>query len=99
MAFGGAWYTILCVAFNQMLVGGGSNLLSEEEIKALTPESTAARVEGSKWVFVSEHAMLLTIWSMKGEFPSKLVSEPRFLQRSRVLAARVPLVLVNDPPS
>jgi hypothetical protein len=65
VAFGGAWYTILTVAFNQMLIGGGSNLLTEDEIALLTPQTIADRVEGSKWVFVSEHAMLLTIWSMK----------------------------------
>jgi len=65
VAFGGIWYTILCISFNKMLTSGGSNLLTPEEIEALTPESIDARVEGSKWVFVSEHAQLLTIWSMK----------------------------------
>ena len=59
------WYTILCVAFNQIATGAGSNLMTPEEEAALTPKSTAERVRGSKWVFVSEHAMLLTIWSMK----------------------------------
>jgi hypothetical protein len=48
-----------------MLDIGGSNLLTDEEIALLTPETTADRVEGSKWVFVSEHGMLLTIWPMK----------------------------------
>ena len=65
VAFGGIWYTILCVAFNEMLTGGGSNLLTPDQIALLTPETIADREEGSKWVFVSEHAMLLTIWSMK----------------------------------
>lgn len=63
--FGAAWYTVLCVAFNQMLQGAGSNLMTPEEVEALTPEITRERVLGSKWVFVTEHAMLLTIWSMK----------------------------------
>lgn len=63
--FGAAWYTVLCVAFNQMLHGAGSNLMTPEEVEALTPEITRERVLGSKWVFVTEHAMLLTIWSMK----------------------------------
>ena len=48
-----------------MLEGAGSNLMTDEEVAALTPETTAQRITGSKWVFVSEHAMLLTIWSMK----------------------------------
>ena len=63
--FGLFWYTILCVSFNQIATGAGSNLMTPEEEAALTPQSTADRVRGSKWVFVSEHAMLLTIWSMK----------------------------------
>lgn len=45
--------------------GGGSNLMSQEEIDALTPETIAERTTGSKWVFVSEQAMLIAIWSMK----------------------------------
>lgn len=56
---------MLCIAFNQMVTGAGSNLLTPEDIDALTPESIESRVVGSKWVFASEHAMLLTIWSMK----------------------------------
>ena len=63
--FGAGWYTLLCVAFNQILNGAGSNLMTPEEIAALTPSIREQRVLGSKWVFVSEHAMLLTIWSMK----------------------------------
>lgn len=59
------FYTLLCVALNQMLVGAGSNLMTPEEEAALTPEIIAQRVVGSKWVFVSEHGMLLTIWTMK----------------------------------
>ncbi|KAL2379025.1 hypothetical protein RJZ90_005591 [Blastomyces dermatitidis] len=43
------WFTLLCVSINQVISGGGSNLLSEEEILALTPETTAARISGSKW--------------------------------------------------
>jgi len=39
--------------------------MTDEEVAQLTPAITAQRVNGSKWVFVSEHAMLLTIWSMK----------------------------------
>ena len=65
MANGIIWYTILCVAFNQIAQGGGSNLMSQEEIDALTPEIKANRIAGSKWVFVSEHSMMLAIWSMK----------------------------------
>lgn len=39
--------------------------MTPEEEAALTPAIIADRIRGSKWVFVSEHAMLLTIWSMK----------------------------------
>lgn len=66
MAFGLIWYTILCVSINEVIFGGGSNLMTEEDIKNLTPKTHAERVRGSKWVFVSEHAMQLTIWSCKG---------------------------------
>jgi hypothetical protein len=59
------FYTLLCVSLNQVVSGGGSNLMSEEEIRELTPESHAERTRGSKWVFVSEHAMILTIWTLK----------------------------------
>lgn len=59
------WYTILCVALNQVASGGGSNLMTEEEKKTLTPAIHADRVRGSKWVFVSEHAFILTVWSLK----------------------------------
>lgn len=65
VVFGLLWYTVLCVAFNEMLKGAGSNLMTPEEEAELTPGIVAQRVEGSKWVFVTEHAMLLTIWSMK----------------------------------
>lgn len=59
------WYTLLCVSLNQVASGGGSNLMTEEDIANLTPETKAERVKGSKWVFVSEHAFVLTIWSLK----------------------------------
>ncbi|KAH0556831.1 hypothetical protein GP486_005378 [Trichoglossum hirsutum] len=61
----GLWYTLLCVSLNQIASGGGSNLMSREEIDALTPVTIAERIRGSKWVFVSEQAMLIAIWSMK----------------------------------
>lgn len=59
------WYTILCVALNQVASGGGSNLMTEEEKKTMTPSIHAERERGSKWVFVSEHAFILTVWSLK----------------------------------
>ncbi|TKX19732.1 hypothetical protein C1H76_7930 [Elsinoe australis] len=59
------WYTLLTVAFYKIVNGGGSNFMSDEEIAALTPETTAMRVIGSKWVLVSEQAMIFTIWSCK----------------------------------
>ncbi|PYH45815.1 uncharacterized protein BP01DRAFT_356453 [Aspergillus saccharolyticus JOP 1030-1] len=65
MMFAVVWYTLLCVALNQVASGGGSNLMSEDDIKALTPSIKADRIRGSKWVFVSEHCFLLAIWAMK----------------------------------
>ncbi|KAL2828075.1 hypothetical protein BJY01DRAFT_228755 [Aspergillus pseudoustus] len=65
MIFASVWYTILCVALNQVASGGGSNLMTDEDIKNLTPAVYAERVRGSKWVFVSEHAFILAIWAMK----------------------------------
>ncbi|KAH6665186.1 hypothetical protein B0J14DRAFT_522404 [Halenospora varia] len=65
VAHGMVWYTILCVAFNKVASGGGSNLMTAEDLAALTPEITADRISGSKWVLVSEQSMILTIWSMK----------------------------------
>lgn len=65
MFFALIWYTILCVSLNEVASGGGSNLMTPEDVAALTPEIKEERVRGSKWVFVSEHAMVLTIWSLK----------------------------------
>ncbi|KAF7593281.1 hypothetical protein BBP40_011738 [Aspergillus hancockii] len=65
MVFAVFWYTILCVALNEVVVVGGSNLMSEEDIKNLTPELKADRVKGSKWVYVSEHSFVLAVWAMK----------------------------------
>ena len=39
--------------------------MTPEEKAALTPETTKERIVGSKWVIVSEQAMILTIWSLK----------------------------------
>ena len=59
------WYTILVISINSVIFGGGSNLMTAEEKAALTPESIRNRIRGSKWVFVSEHAMVITLWSLK----------------------------------
>lgn len=65
MMFAVVWYTVLCVALNQVASGGGSNLMDEDDIKNLTPKIHAERESGSKWVYVSEHSFLLAIWAMK----------------------------------
>ena len=65
MMFAVVWYTILCVALNEVASGGGSNLMDEDDIKNLTPKIHAEREAGSKWVYVSEHSFLLAIWAMK----------------------------------
>lgn len=39
--------------------------MTAAEEAALTPETTADRVAGSKWVLVSEEAMVLTVWTCK----------------------------------
>lgn len=60
-----AWYTVLVISVNKIIFGGGSNFMTPEEKTALTPETTKERIMGSKWVIVSEQAMILTIWSLK----------------------------------
>lgn len=65
MCFGVLWYTILCVALNEVASGGGSNLMTQEDIRKMTPAIHAERERGSKWVFVSEHSFVLCIWSCK----------------------------------
>lgn len=65
MVFAVVWYTILCVALNQVASGGGSNLMNDKDIENLTPAIKSERERGSKWVFVSEHAFILAIWAMK----------------------------------
>lgn len=65
MLFAVFWYTVLSVALNSVATGGGSNLLTPEDLVAMTETERADRVRGSKWVFVSEHAFILCIWSLK----------------------------------
>ncbi|KAJ5883502.1 uncharacterized protein N7473_010388 [Penicillium subrubescens] len=65
MMFAVVWYTILSVALNSVATGGGSNLMTDEDKANLTPKTHAERERGSKWVFVSEHAFILCIWSLK----------------------------------
>ncbi|KAL8791781.1 MAG: hypothetical protein Q9195_005590 [Heterodermia aff. obscurata] len=59
------WYTLLYVSCNEIIFGGGSNFMSQEDIDNLTPTTQKERVAGSKWVLVSESSMVLTIWSCK----------------------------------
>ncbi|KAI7473269.1 hypothetical protein KC357_g5567 [Hortaea werneckii] len=41
------WYTLLVIAINRIVFGGGSNFMTPEEEAALTPEIKAERVRGS----------------------------------------------------
>lgn len=59
------WYTLLAVSINKIIASGGSNFMTAEEEANLTPTSIKDRIEGSKWVFISEQAMIITIWSLK----------------------------------
>lgn len=59
------WYTLLVVSLNKIIFGGGSNYMTTEEIATLTPESKHNREVGSKWVFLSEEVMVLTVWTCK----------------------------------
>lgn len=65
MMFAVVWYTLLCVALNQVASGGGSNLMTDEDRLHMTPQSKAERIRGSKWVFVSEHSFILCVWGLK----------------------------------
>lgn len=40
--------------------------MSPEDVAALTPQTTKDRIQGAKWVFVSEQSLMATVWSMKG---------------------------------
>jgi hypothetical protein len=59
------WYTLLVVSINKIIFGGGSNYMTPEDIAALTPQTKADRISGSKWVLVSEEAMVLCVWTCK----------------------------------
>lgn len=59
------WYTLLVISLNKVFFSGGSNFMTPEEEATLTPQTTAERVEGSKWVLVVEEAMVLTVWTCK----------------------------------
>ncbi|KAJ5491071.1 hypothetical protein N7539_002638 [Penicillium diatomitis] len=65
MFFAVFWYTVLSVALTSVATGGGSNLLTPEDLVNMTDAERKDRVRGSKWVFVSEHAFILCIWSLK----------------------------------
>lgn len=60
-----SWYTLLAVSMNMIIAGGGSNFMTPEEEASLTPETVKQRIEGSRWVLVSEQGMIITIWSLK----------------------------------
>ena len=59
------WYTLLYVSCNEIIFGGGSNFMTQQDIANLTPATRRERVSGSKWVLVSESSLVLTIWSCK----------------------------------
>ncbi|TKA27919.1 hypothetical protein B0A50_03984 [Salinomyces thailandicus] len=59
------WYTLLAIAIHNIVFGGGSNFMTSKEEAALTPETKAERIRGSKWVLVSEQAMVMSVWSCK----------------------------------
>ncbi|EFE44777.1 hypothetical protein TRV_00449 [Trichophyton verrucosum HKI 0517] len=59
------FFTLMCVALNEIILSGGSNLVTAADIAHLTPESKKRRTRGAKWVFVAEHAMILTTWTLK----------------------------------
>lgn len=59
------FFTLMCVALNEIILSGGSNLVTAADIAHLTPESKKRRTRGAKWVFVAEHGMILTTWTLK----------------------------------
>ncbi|KAL2433888.1 hypothetical protein ABEF95_012493 [Exophiala dermatitidis] len=89
IAWGLIWYTILCVSLHEIDTGIGSNFMTAKEEATLTPETTAQRVRGSKWVYVSEHAMLMTIWSMKAAMLVLYARITDGLRQRRLLMALV----------
>lgn len=69
--------------------------MTDEEVAQLTPETTAQRVKGSKWVFVSEHAMLLTIWSMKAAMLVLYARVTEGLMQRKILNGVIVWVIVS----
>lgn len=69
--------------------------MTDKEILQLTPAIKAERVKGSKWVFVSEHAMLLTIWSMKAAMLVLYARIMEGLMQRRVLRTVVTWVVLS----
>ena len=61
----GAGLTLLLVSLHSMIYVGGSNMFLNGETPDLTPAEIHARIIGSKWVLVSEQAMLNTIYTLK----------------------------------
>jgi hypothetical protein len=59
------WYTLLVISINKIIFGGGSNYMTPDEIAAMTPQTKADRISGSKWVLVSEEVMVLCVWTCK----------------------------------
>ncbi|KAI5296118.1 hypothetical protein KEM52_005579 [Ascosphaera acerosa] len=60
------WYTILCVAINKIIQGGGSNYFPDsDKVHDLTPEDVRHREIGSKWVMVNEQSMIWCVWTCK----------------------------------
>lgn len=74
MMLAACWYTLLCISLNRMIGGGGSNFMSQADIDALTPERTANRVQGAKWVFVSEQSLMATMWDHERMYADHLRS-------------------------
>ncbi|KAH6665592.1 hypothetical protein B0J14DRAFT_630007 [Halenospora varia] len=97
VANGMVWYTILCVAFNKIASGGGSNFMTAEDLAALTPEITADRISGSKWVLVSEQSIILTIWSMKACMLLLYAGITQGLKQRNFVGSELALFLVCRP--
>jgi hypothetical protein len=59
MILAAAWYTILIVCLNVIVMGGGSNLFLPDDFATFTQKDIEERIYGSKIVIVSEQVRFL----------------------------------------
>ncbi|OGE46931.1 hypothetical protein PENARI_c086G04173 [Penicillium arizonense] len=79
MMFAMVWYTLLCVALNQVASGGGSNLMTDKDRLHMTPQNKAERVAAngfSSRSWINYIAIYVTIGFVATELSLFLTCRP-----------------------